>query len=376
MTHSQAAGTSAPPISMQPSPFAFALGRPFAPLYSLAMRLRERMYRLGVLKSHRLDAVVISIGNLTLGGTGKTPMVQHLARLLQTHGYQPAIISRGYGGSARNRVNVVSDHTSVLLDAHAAGDEPRLLAETLPGVPVLTGIVRRLPAAHAIGMGANVLLLDDGFQHLQVVRDINLVLFNTDRLAGNSRVFPGGDLREPVAGLRRATGFVMTGVDAANRERADRFAELLRSKFPDIPVAQTGYRPEGLVTVSNQSMTPIPLDTIAGMSCFGFCGIAHPESFRRTIIAEAVDLAGFLALDDHQRYSDALLAKVAAEAQRVGAACLLTTEKDLVKLVDRAAGLPLPLYGVRMRVEADSHFDRDLLHAVRGATGRPDRVLH
>ena len=158
---------------MQPNSFYYALGRPFSPLYSAAMRLRERLYRRGVLTVHHLGVPVVSVGNLTMGGTGKTPLVQHIARLLQADGFRPAVISRGYGGRAQDRVNLVSDGERLLLDAALAGDEPRLLAETLPGVLVLTGLVRRLPAARAIEMGADVLVLDDGFQHLQMHRDIN-----------------------------------------------------------------------------------------------------------------------------------------------------------------------------------------------------------
>ena len=176
----------------------FMLGRPLAPLYSLAMLARAQGYRRGLFASHKMPVPVISVGNLLMGGTGKTPLVQYLAQLLQNEGWKPAIISRGYGGRAKDRVNVVSNGQQVLLDAVQAGDEPLLLAESLPGVPVLTGIVRHLPAREAIAMGADVLVLDDGFQHLAVQRDVNLVLFNADRLAGNSRVFPGGELREPV----------------------------------------------------------------------------------------------------------------------------------------------------------------------------------
>ncbi|MCL2789059.1 MAG: tetraacyldisaccharide 4'-kinase [Desulfobulbus sp.] len=351
---------------MQTNSFYFALGRPFSPLYSLAMHLRVLLYRRGVLRSYRLEIPVISIGNLTLGGGGKTPMVQYLARLLQEHGFRPAVISRGYGGTAGGKVNLVSDGVSLLLDAQAAGDEPRLLAETLPGVPVLTGIVRRLPARHAQEMGADVLLLDDGFQHLQIIRDINLVLFNTDRLAGNSRVFPGGDLREPVAALRRATGFVMTGVHEANRERAERFADLLRSKFPGIPVAFAGLRMECLVALVPSGMiVPAQTKPLHQRPCFGFCGIAHPELFQRTLISQGFSLAGFLSLADHQRYHEPLLNRLLAEARRSGAEWLLTTEKDLVKLAGCATHLPLPLHGLRMQVETDADFSRCILEALR-----------
>ncbi len=344
----------------------FALGRPFAPLYSAAMRLRETCYRRGIIKSYQLNVPVISVGNLTMGGTGKTPMVHYLARLLQSHGLRPAIISRGYGGTANRKVNLVSDGTELLLDAESAGDEPRFLAETLPGVPVLTGIVRRLPAQRAVEMGADVLLLDDGFQHMQIVRTVNLVLFSTDRLAGNSRVFPGGDLREPVVALNRATGFVLTGVHEANKERAEQFVDLLQDKFPQVPVTLTGYQVETPVQLSEGGMIEtVDVDLVAKGRCFGFCGIAHPLSFLSILERHVLDLAGFHPLRDHQRYSSAVLGEILEKARRAGAEFLVTTEKDLVKLAGFAVDLPLPLFGLRMQVTADEHFTARILHDVR-----------
>lgn len=331
----------------------FALGRPFSPIYSLVMRWRESLYRRGVLQSYKLDVPVISVGNLTLGGSGKTPMVQYLARQLQERGYHPAIISRGYGGKARDKVNIVSDGTNLLLAAEQAGDEPRLLAETLPGVAVLTGIVRRFPAQRAIDMGADVLLLDDGFQHLQIRRDVNMVLFNTDRLAGNSRVFPGGDLREPVAALHRATGFVMTGVREDNRERAEKFAALLQSRFPAIPVSLTGYGAQGPVRLDDQGrLVAAQAANLMQGQWFGFAGIAHPDSFQQTLREQGVALADFAALEDHQRYSQELLHKLVRRATQAGVCGLITTEKDLVKLAPLAGTIDVPLLGLRMQVMA------------------------
>ena len=350
----------------------FALGRPFAPLYSAAMRLRETWYRQGILKSYRLNVPVISVGNLTMGGTGKTPMVQYLARLLQSHGLRPAVISRGYGGTAKDKVNLVSDGTELLLDAENAGDEPRFLAETLPGVPVLTGIVRRLPAQRAVEMGVDALLIDDGFQHMQIVRAVNLVLFSTDRLAGNSRVFPGGDLREPVAALSRATGFVLTGVHEGNKERAEQFADLLQGKFPQIPVALTGYQVEAPVRLSADGrIETVDVDLVARGRCFGFCGIAHPQSLLTILERHGLDVAGFCPLRDHQRYSSAVLGEILVKARQSGADFLVTTEKDLVKLARYAADLPLPLFGLRMQVTTDVHFVERILHDVRSWGNHP-----
>lgn len=355
--------------SMKTTDLYFALGRPLSPLYSLAMRLRERLYRRGVLQSYQLRVPVISVGNLTLGGSGKTPLVQYLARQLQERGYHPAIISRGYGGKARDKVNVVSDGASVLLGAELAGDEPRLLAETLPGVPVLTGIVRRFPAQRAIDMGADIVVLDDGFQHLQIRRDVNLVLFNTDRLAGNSRVFPGGDLREPVAALHRATGFVMTGVRADNRERAEQFAALLSKRFPAIPVALTGYGVQGPVRLDGQGQLVAEMGTrLEQGRWFGFAGIAHPQSFQQTLLEQGVALADFAALDDHQRYSGDLLGKLTRRATQAGACGLITTEKDLVKLAETAGAVDLPLLGLRMQVMAGPDLLAAILASVTATT--------
>lgn len=350
---------------MRPSTFAFALGRPFSPLYGAVMRIREAFYRRGIFASYRLDAPVISVGNLTLGGSGKTPLVQHLARLLKANGRRPAVISRGYGGRAQGRVNVVSDGERLLLDAAMAGDEPRLLAETLPGVPVLTGIVRRLPGARAVEMGADVLLLDDGYQHLQIRRDVNLALFNADRLAGNSRVFPGGDLREPVAALRRATAFVLTGVEETNRERAQLFADLLRSRFAGIPAHCTGYAADTLVGFDGQGLIAEVGMPAAVRSWFGFCGIARPESFRRSLEQQGMTVAGFLPLDDHQRYTPAMIRQLLDKARAGGAQALVTTEKDLVKLAVFREQLTLPCHGLRMRVAADSGLDDSILAALR-----------
>lgn len=350
---------------MQTKQLNYILGRPLAPLYSVAMRIREDLYRRGILKSYNLAAPVISVGNLTLGGTGKTPMVQYLARLLQNHGYRPAVISRGYGGRAQGRVNLVSDGSRLLLDAELAGDEPRFLAETLPDVPVLTGIVRRLPAQKALEIGANVLLLDDGFQHMQIVRDVNLVLFNADRLAGNSRVFPGGELREPVAALRRATGFLLTGVNEENRERAGRFADLLRSRFAEIPVSLAEYCPNALIRVTvDGSIDTGATDILASRRCFAFCGIAQPELFRQTLERQGLQLVGFHPLADHQRYSSSVLDGLLSRARRAEADVLVTTEKDLVKLAAWTVEVSMPLFALRMQVEAEKHFDRGILAAV------------
>jgi len=343
------------------------LGRPLSPLYSFAMRLREQFYRNGTLASTALAVPVISIGNLTLGGTGKTPLVQHLARLLQQNGFRPAIISRGYGGATKERVNVVSDGNRPLLEAAYVGDEPRMLAESLPDVLVLTGVVRKLPAEKAIEMGANVLLLDDGFQHLAICRDLDIVLFSADALAGNSRVFPGGDLREPVRALYRAQTFVLTGADEANIARAASFRKLLQEKFPGRPVFFSGSRATGLVrqVQDGQRMLATQAELI-GRRCFAFCGIARPESFQKTLKQLAIEPVAFKAMPDHHAYKEQAVQQLIRAAEQAKADYLLCTEKDLVKL--RGCTLKLPLYGVIMQARPEAGLDQIVLHCAASRT--------
>ncbi len=332
--------------------FYYGIGRPFSPIYSMVMAMRQSWYVREILKSTSFSVPVISVGNLTMGGTGKTPMVKYLAALLREQGMQPAIISRGYGGATKERVNIVSDGKEVLLEAGYVGDEPRMLAESLPGVPVLTGIVRKLPAARAIAMGADVLLLDDGFQHLAIQRDLDLVLFNCDELAGNSRVFPGGDLREPVKALARSDVFILTGVADRNRERAGKFGQLLQEKFPERPVFFSEYRSTGFVLQEQDGKRVAVQQTdLAGKSCFAFCGIGRPDSFRQTVAQSAIDPVAFKALPDHHAYQQRVVKQLKIEAEKAGADCFLCTEKDLVKL--HGFDLGLPLYGICMEAVPD-----------------------
>jgi tetraacyldisaccharide 4'-kinase len=318
------------------------------------MRIRERCFHKGIFRSASFNVPVISIGNLTMGGTGKTPMVLYIAGFLKRHGYQPAVISRGYGGATKERINIVSAGKDPLLGADYVGDEPRMLAERLSGVFVLTGVVRKLPAARAVEMGADVLLLDDGFQHLQVRRDLDFVLFNSRTLAGNSRVFPGGDLREPVKALHRCHAFILTGMDRQNRERAEKFIRLLQERFPGKEVFSTYYKATSLIIGHNGRTTE--LSTLADHRCYAFCGIAEPESFRQTLARTEIDIVGFSGLSDHHAFHDREVRKITALADRVEATCLLCTEKDLVKL--RGFDLPLPLFALRMEVESNTDLER------------------
>ncbi len=339
----------------------FFWGRPLSPLYGLLMAARSNLYRTGIFRRHRLDVPVISVGNLLMGGTGKTPLVHYIARLLQQQNKKPAILSRGYKGSAAAPINLVANDSTILLEAAEAGDEPRLLAEKLPGIPVITGKNRVITGRFAIdSLGADTLILDDGFQHLALQRDLDLVLFSSRKLLGNGRVLPGGELREPVSALKRADAFIIMDIDHARERKIHEFIQQLRTQYPEKPVFSGIYEPEKMLPrmyngkndfISHAEAATIPL--------YGFCGIAGPESFKRTLELSGVKLTGFQAFADHQDYSETKIESLLQKAKNAGAAGLITTEKDLVKL-RRLPPVDLPLLALPVQLRFTKDFDRFL----------------
>jgi tetraacyldisaccharide 4'-kinase len=348
----------------------YRLGRPFSSLYSCLMANRSNLYGNGFIKQHNLDVPVISVGNLVLGGTGKTPLVLYIAGFLSRHGTKPAILSRGYKGKAKAKINVVSDTTDILLDAVMAGDEPRLLAEKLPGIPVLTGKRRAVTGRFAIdSFAVDTLILDDGFQHMAVKRDLDLVLFSGHKLLGNGCVLPGGELREPVSSLKRADAFVITGVDSPPAENVVEFISFLKDSFPGKPVFIGSYHAENMIPrfFHGQHDTLSLADTGA-MSLYGFCGIAQPESFKKIIIRSRLNLVGFHPFRDHHTYSPDNISALCRDARKSGAQAMITTEKDFVKLRDLYNG-DFPLLALPIQLLMESDFDSYLLNWTESFSG-------
>jgi tetraacyldisaccharide 4'-kinase len=344
----------------------FAVGRIFSPIYAICMRLRAVFYQSGIIRRHRLPVPVISVGNLILGGTGKTPLVQYIARRLIRGGFlRPAVLSRGYGGRARAQINVVADEKDILLDAVVAGDEPRLLAEKMPGVPVITGSKRFVTGNYAINqLGADSIILDDGFQHLAVQRDMDLVLFNADTLLSTQRVLPGGDLREPVSALHRAGAFVITDVTAANRTKANAFKLHLTTLFQGKPIFSGSYQPASLLRKTPEGdVSSTSLAEIVGLPLYGFCGLANPDSFHQLLTSGKCTLADFQVFPDHFSYTAKEIHTISEQARLAGAKALITTAKDFVKL--KALGpFDLPLLVLEIELKMETAFDAILDHFI------------
>lgn len=276
----------------------------------------------------KLPGFVVSIGNLTVGGTGKTPAAAMIAEWALKAGYRPAVLSRGYGGKYCVKAFEVCDGEHLFCTPAEAGDEPYLLARKLQGVPVVLSKARYEAGLLAFERhGSNFFILDDGFQHLRLQRDLDLVLLDATSPFGNMRLLPAGPLREPVDHLQRADGFILT---RAGRGTSLIMMNYLKRKFGGKPVFQSEHVPERLVLPTlGHAHSP---DFIRGKRVVAFAGIAKPDGFRETLLTLGAQVALFRAFRDHHRFAQSELQELVAERQKLGADLLVTTEKDYVRL--------------------------------------------
>lgn len=307
----------------------FLLLLPFSLMYRLAISLRNRLFDLGVFEQKRIHSMVISVGNLTVGGTGKTPLVIMLANFLKRQGYRPAVLSRGYGGKGSSPVNIVSDGHRLLMGPVEGGDEPVLIARSAPGVAVLTGASRVVTGRAAIDqLGADILILDDGFQHRHVGRDVNILLLDRSRPFGNGLLLPAGSLREPPGALKRADLIVVTDND-------DRgvLASLSDARIPSgVPLFRGIRRPIDIRQGATGQV--FSLDSLKKVRVCAFSGIGSPESFRKTLELLGADVGHYIPFPDHYRYRREDLMRIQEASASASASMIVTTEKDGVHLED------------------------------------------
>lgn len=290
-------------------------------LYGAAATWRRGWYAANPSRRKRLARPVVSVGNLRVGGSGKTPAVEYIARLLVSRGKRPAILSRGYARrDVTPGVTVVSDPSRVVAGLDQAGDEPLMLAKSLPGVPVLVGSDRFLCGRHAEReFGTTVHILDDGFQHVQLERDVDLLLVSEDDL--HERVLPAGWLREPLANASRADAVLVTVGYVAAAERVGRALKVPRH----FAVTRTIGPPRMIAT--GESVV-VPTDD----PVFAVAGIAKPERFFTDLASAGWRVAGKLAFRDHHRFDMHDVDRIRDEAAAVRASIVLTTEKDATRL--------------------------------------------
>lgn len=355
------------------SPFALLL-EVFSLFYRFGVVLRNDLYDRKLSRSVRLPCRVISVGNVTAGGTGKTPMVILLSRLLKDHGYSPAVLSRGYGGKGKAPVNIVSDGAAILMSPLEGGDEPVLIARSVPGVPVLTGPDRCLTGRTAIErMGADVLILDDGFQHRRLFRDVDIVLLDYARPWGNGYLLPRGPLREPPArALKRADILIRTG-GMGRGPWSEETRSQGRTLDPDpvppfhLPVFRGRHRPCSLISLKGGA--EMDLRDLAGKRVCAFAGIGAPEQFRRMLESLGAEIGEFLIYPDHHRYGSSDLTFIQRKAEEARAEIIVTTEKDEVKVMslDKPV-MPCFSLGIEMRIEPGESFERLILEMLKNET--------
>jgi tetraacyldisaccharide 4'-kinase len=345
--------------------------------YGIAVALRDLLYRRRWLPARHVPCVVLSIGNMVVGGTGKTPMAIHAAALLRRRGYRVALISRGYGGRAgRHGPAVVSNGRQILLGPEAAGDEPLLMAARLPGVPVVVGRDRWQAARLAVArFDTQVIVLDDAYQHRRLARDLDVVLLDYRQPLGNGWLLPAGPLREPLLGLRRAHALVLTRApdSPAPLPAAVRRLKAGRPVFRARHVVNAALAPPPRRPVMH-AMADAPVDgepPLAGAPVVAFAGIARSQDVFASAVALGYRLVARFAFADHHRYTPHDLARIRDAAGRRGARAVLTTEKDHARLGFHAE-FSLPLIVLRVRLDFDSAgagFDEFLLQQVASRRG-------
>ena len=317
--------------------------------YGLVTRLRAYGYERGWFARKHLPVPVISIGNLTVGGTGKTPLVIEVTDWLVGGGKRVAVLSRGYRRASREPLLVVSDGSRIVATAEEAGDEPFLIAQRCPRAIVAVGadryqLARRVLARYSV----DCIVLDDAFQHLGVHRDVNLLLLDATDAAGLERLLPAGRLREPITAAKRATGVIVTR--AEQPAQVSDVLNRLRSVVDPLPMtAQVVFRTEELVSVMNGA--PRSREWCKGKSAFLVSGIGHAMSFRSTAAELGVIVSDEVVYPDHHAYSRGDIRMLRERAVRGKADMVLTTEKDGGKIRPYLASNDGDWWAAKLRVE-------------------------
>jgi tetraacyldisaccharide 4'-kinase len=332
-------------------------------IYGWGVRLRSAMYDLGMIRQKKLPCRVVSIGNLSVGGTGKTPMTVYVAQMLQDLGLKPAVVSRGYKGELEKTGGIVSDGETIFADSRKAGDEPFMMAQTLKGIPVLVGRNRYDAGLRAIReFSADVIVLDDGFQHRRLMRDLDLVLIDDGDFLGNGHLVPRGNLREPASGLSRCHACILTRsglIPSKHKLELERMTpgkEVFRAfHAPYIHgVFQGDTRHSGKMAAPDD---PEDFSFLSNSKAFVFSGIARNSEFRKMVIEKVKSIAGYLEYPDHHPYTHKDIENIIRHAGESGADAIITTEKDFQR-VGRRLQSPIGLVVIGVKISFGDEGER------------------
>lgn len=332
---------------------------PLSAIYGGLARARLASYRAGLLPVHKLDAPVISVGNITTGGTGKTPLVEWICRALANDGKKVCVLTRGYGRANPKERVVVSNGVEILAGVREAGDEPFLLAQKLEGLAAVISDADRIASGTWAQreLGSEAFVLDDGFQHLRIARDLDIVVIDATNPWGGGHLLPLGRLREPRRGLSRADCIVVTRSELASDPSA-----LVRE------IREVSDCPAFISRMQSRDFTSLTGQLSSGKSMKGpfgaFCAVGNPESFFTHLRRQGLELGLKRAFPDHHVYKQSDIDTISLESKKAGARSLVTTEKDAVKL--RGLRFSLPCHVLQIDISIDE--EPQLLDLIRTAT--------
>lgn len=325
----------------------------FSFFYGAVVNLRNFLYKHKILKSTKLNAYVISIGNLTTGGTGKTPITCEIANYINKKLHKSvAIISRGYGGKLSNKnTNIISDGEKIFYDSVQAGDEPSWMAVNSKPATVITGKNRAKSGQYAIdNFKSKVLLLDDGFQHLKLKRNLNIVLIDCIKVSGNGFLLPAGPLREPEKNIKRADKVIIVNkkpFDKTSEKQCEKLLKNIHKKYgKDVYICK--LKPENIYDLKTNTL-------YAPVKALGFAGIGQPEFFFNSLKNSEIELISEMIFEDHYLYTKLVIENIIKTAREKGADSIITTEKDAVKIIPFVNEIDsdLKICALKLSVELD-----------------------
>ena len=298
-------------------------------LYYLIIICRNILYKIGFLKEKRLPCCVISIGNLSWGGTGKTPITEKVSKILSKNNIFHAVLSRGYKSKKSKAINIVSTTRKVLLKSSVAGDEALMLAKKLKEVPVISGKNRFLTGKYVIEeYGVRSLVLDDGYQHISLKRDLNILLIDSSKDFENNKLIPAGSLREPFTALRRADLIVLTKTNQIDKNISS-FKTFIKRYNKIAPIFKAVHKCDAVIDFKSKRAYEATL--FKNKKVLAFSAIADPQSFKKSLRDIGAEIIDFIEFSDHHYYSSDEIKAIDSKAKELKAEAIITTEKDVMR---------------------------------------------
>lgn len=334
-----------------------ALLRGMSYLYEFGVSCKLALYNSGIMRRVKLPCCVISIGNITVGGTGKTPTAQKMAAIVKEMGYRVVILNRGYRSHWGKEIGVVSNGEKIFMTAYEAGDEAYLMAKTLPGIPVIIGKNRAVTGRYAVEkMNAEVIIMDDGYQHWQLERDLDVVLVDTLNMFGNGCVLPRGTLREPLENLNRGDIFLLTKTDQSSKLSRIQLRNTITKYNAGAPVVESIHHPKNFVEIADWykgiSNNYRDLEELRGKDVMVFSAIGNPSSFEQTLSSIGLNILEAVRYPDHHDYGMLEMQYINERASSLKAVAMVATAKDAVKIPTEFiySDREIPLYILNMDI--------------------------